>query len=145
MPIVCVQEEQVLEAEANEHLPVLCCSEMIHLMQLPNPDTLDPEQRPQHGGRDRHFCIGAWLLTCAPHHASMPSCCSCQSSLAADPDRGMTFGVAGAGVQSIDPLIARLDQASVPYTKSMSGRPAVFFRDPDMNVLEIGEMGVWHA
>ena len=35
------------------------CSEMIHLMQLPDPDTRDPELRPQHGGRDRHFCIGA--------------------------------------------------------------------------------------
>jgi len=32
---------------------------MIHLMELPNPDTLDMDKRPQHGGRDRHFCIGA--------------------------------------------------------------------------------------
>lgn len=30
---------------------------MIHLMELPNPDPL--EGRPQHGGRDRHFCVGA--------------------------------------------------------------------------------------
>jgi hypothetical protein len=30
--------------------------EMIHLMELPNPDSLD--ERPVHGGRDRHFCIG---------------------------------------------------------------------------------------
>lgn len=81
-------------------------SEMIHLMELPNPDTLDMEKRPQHGGRDRHFCIG---------------------------------------VQSIDPLVERLEQAGVPYTKSMSGRPAIFFRDPDMNVLEVGVMGVWRA
>ncbi|BDA42666.1 Uncharacterized protein YwkD [Coccomyxa sp. Obi] len=81
-------------------------SEMIHLMELPNPDTLDMEKRPQHGGRDRHFCIG---------------------------------------VQSIEPLVERLEQAGVPYTKSMSGRPAVFFRDPDMNVLEVGAMGVWRA
>ena len=29
--------------------------EMIHLMELPNPD---PEQgRPEHGGRDRHVCL----------------------------------------------------------------------------------------
>ncbi|KAK9909689.1 hypothetical protein WJX75_006113 [Coccomyxa subellipsoidea] len=81
-------------------------SEMIHLMQLPNPDTLDMDKRPQHGGRDRHFCIG---------------------------------------VQSIEPLVERLEQAGVPFTKSMSGRPALFFRDPDMNVLEIGEMGVWRG
>lgn len=30
--------------------------EMIHLMELPNPDDL--HGRPEHGGRDRHFCIG---------------------------------------------------------------------------------------
>ena len=30
--------------------------EMIHLMELPNPDSL--EGRPEHGGRDRHVCIG---------------------------------------------------------------------------------------
>jgi glyoxylase I family protein len=33
--------------------------EMVHLMELPNPDPL--EGRPEHGGRDRHFCVG----TCA--------------------------------------------------------------------------------
>ncbi|XP_011093764.1 uncharacterized protein LOC105173640 [Sesamum indicum] len=31
-------------------------SEMIHLMELPNPDPLTG--RPEHGGRDRHACIG---------------------------------------------------------------------------------------
>ncbi|CAA0821411.1 Lactoylglutathione lyase / glyoxalase I family protein [Striga hermonthica] len=30
-------------------------SEMIHLMELPNPDPLT--ERPEHGGRDRHACI----------------------------------------------------------------------------------------
>ncbi|XP_062181040.1 uncharacterized protein LOC133885355 [Phragmites australis] len=30
-------------------------SEMIHLMELPNPDPLTG--RPEHGGRDRHTCI----------------------------------------------------------------------------------------
>ena len=30
--------------------------EMIHLMELPNPDS--SEGRPEHGGRDRHVCIG---------------------------------------------------------------------------------------
>ena len=30
-------------------------SEMIHLMELPNPDPLTG--RPAHGGRDRHTCI----------------------------------------------------------------------------------------
>lgn len=34
--------------------------EMIHLMELPNPDPL--EGRPEHGGRDRHFCVGVQVL-----------------------------------------------------------------------------------
>lgn len=29
--------------------------EMIHLMELPNPDPADG--RPEHGGRDRHLCL----------------------------------------------------------------------------------------
>ena len=37
--------------------------------------------------------------------------------------------------------MARLENADVQFTKSMSGRPAIFFRDPDANVLEIAEMG----
>lgn len=76
--------------------------EMIHLMELPNPDPKDG--RPVHGGRDRHFCIG---------------------------------------VESIEPLVDRLTSAGIKFTESMSGRPAVFFRDPDMNCLEIVEMKGW--
>ena len=30
--------------------------DMIHLMELPNPDPL--AGRPEHGGRDRHACVG---------------------------------------------------------------------------------------
>ena len=32
--------------------------ESMHLMELDNPDPLDPAVRPDHGGRDRHFCVG---------------------------------------------------------------------------------------
>lgn len=68
---------------------------MIHLMELPNPDPADG--RPQHGGRDRHFCVG---------------------------------------VEALDPIVEALDRADMPYTMSKSGRPAMFFRDPDMNTIE---------
>lgn len=34
------------------------------------------------------------------------------------------------GVESIAPLEAKLKGAGVEYTRSMSGRPAIFFRDP---------------
>lgn len=50
-----------------------------------------------------------------------------------------------AGVESIEPLEARLKEAAVPYTRSMSGRPAIFFRDPDSNVLEVAELAAWRA
>lgn len=48
------------EARPNDKLPyrgawLWVGSEMIHLMELPNPDPLTG--RPEHGGRDRHACI----------------------------------------------------------------------------------------
>jgi glyoxylase I family protein len=73
-------------------------SQMIHLMELPDPDPKDG--RPEHGGRDRHACVT---------------------------------------VKSIEPLENRLQNMGVTYTKSKSGRAALFFRDPDMNVLEVAE------
>ncbi|KAK3241333.1 hypothetical protein CYMTET_48891 [Cymbomonas tetramitiformis] len=79
-------------------------SEMIHLMELPNPDPLTG--RPEHGGRDRHMCIGV-----APG--------------------------------TLHVLENSLESADIPFTRSMSGRPAVFFRDPDANVLEVAEMASW--
>ena len=80
--------------------------EMIHLMQLPNPDSTILDFRPTHGGRDRHFCIG---------------------------------------VDHVQPLMDALDEAGVTYTKSKSGRPAIFFRDPDANTLEVVEGLDWRA
>lgn len=76
--------------------------DMVHLMELPNPDPL--EGRPQHGGKDRHFAIG---------------------------------------MASIDGLVEALKAAQVPHTLSASGRPAVFFRDPDANTLECMEVQPW--
>jgi glyoxylase I family protein len=71
-------------------------------MELPNPDPLDG--RPEHGGRDRHACVG---------------------------------------VAALAPLAARLEAAGVPFTRSRSGRPALFFRDPDANTLEVAELEAW--
>lgn len=76
--------------------------EMLHLMVLPNPDPLSG--RPDHGGQDRHVCVG---------------------------------------VTSIQPVEQRLMCNDIAYTKSKSGRAAVFFRDPDMNVLEVFETQAW--
>lgn len=78
--------------------------EMVHLMELPNPDPTDAEFRPAHGGKDRHFCIG---------------------------------------VKDLAPLTEALEARGVPFTASRSGRPAIFFRDPDCNTLEVVEGLEW--
>jgi len=40
-------------------------------------------------------------------------------------------------VEGLDELVQRLEQAGIPYTKSRSGRNAVFCRDPDGNGIEL--------
>lgn len=72
--------------------------QQIHLLELPNPDPT--EDRPAHGGRDRHVAVT---------------------------------------VEAIAPLADRLEQAGIPYTRSRSGRAALFCRDPDGNALEFIE------
>lgn len=42
-------------------------------------------------------------------------------------------------VNSIDYIAASLDSLEIPYTKSRSGRKALFCRDPDGNALEFIE------
>lgn len=94
---------KINEARPDDKLPyrgawLWVGSEMIHLMELPNPDPLTG--RPAHGGRDRHTCVE---------------------------------------IQGVSKLKAILDKAGIPYTLSHSGRPAIFFRDPDANALEFAQ------
>lgn len=42
-------------------------------------------------------------------------------------------------VYDLDALAARLDAANIPYSRSKSGRKALFCRDPDGNALEFME------
>lgn len=42
-------------------------------------------------------------------------------------------------VTNIGALIERLEAAGIEYSRTMSDRPGVFFRDPDMNCLEVVE------
>ena len=42
-------------------------------------------------------------------------------------------------VNSIDHIAVSLDALEIPYTKSRSGRKALFCRDPDGNALEFIE------
>jgi len=50
-------------------------------------------------------------------------------------DRHIALGVVG-----LDALQARLDAAGLAYTRSRSGRAALFLRDPDGNALELVEV-----
>ena len=72
----------------------------IHLLELPNPDPV--EDRPQHGGRDRHLALS---------------------------------------VKDLEPSAQRLKRAGIAFTRSGSGRRAIFCRDPDGNALELVEVG----
>jgi glyoxylase I family protein len=47
------------------------------------------------------------------------------------------------GIEEIAPLEAALEAAGIPFTKSQSGRPAIFFRDPDANTVEVGQALGW--
>lgn len=40
---------------------------------------------------------------------------------------------------SVDEVIRRLDAQQIAYTRSRSGRAAIFFRDPDGNSIELTE------
>ncbi|AHF00940.1 glyoxalase [Thiomicrospira aerophila AL3] len=44
------------------------------------------------------------------------------------------------GVEDIADAKARLDKFNVVYKLSLSGRAAVFFRDPDFNVIELAQV-----
>ncbi len=42
-------------------------------------------------------------------------------------------------VDSVDSFAALLDQKNISYTRSQSGRKALFVRDPDQNAFELFE------
>ncbi len=72
--------------------------QQVHLLELPNPDPVN--NRPEHGGRDRHVAFR---------------------------------------VDDLDTYQKRLDDAGIAYTRSRSGRRALFCRDPDGNACELIE------
>ena len=49
------------------------------------------------------------------------------------------------GCMDIQPLMDALDANKIEYTKSKSGRQAIFFKDPDSNTLEVVEGLEWHV
>ena len=70
----------------------------IHLLEVANPDPI--ENRPEHGGRDRHLALQ---------------------------------------VSDLTEIIQRLENVGITYSKSKSGRAALFCRDFDGNAIELVE------
>lgn len=77
---------------------------------------------------------GAWLQVgaCQIHLLQLPD----PAAGAALPEHGGRDRHMALWVDEIDSLKQSLEQASVPYTLSRSGRAALFCRDPDGNALE---------
>jgi glyoxylase I family protein len=55
------------------------------------------------------------------------------------PEHGGRDRHVAMAVDSVAELAERLDAAGIPYTRSQSGRAALFCRDPDGNALEFVE------
>jgi glyoxylase I family protein len=58
------------------------------------------------------------------------------------PEHGGRDRHTALAVTNIEQLQQRLEQHNIAYTKSRSGRGAVFFRDPDGNAIECVEIKV---
>ncbi len=70
--------------------------QQIHLINCPNPDPVD--NRPKHGGRDRHCALNC---------------------------------------RNLAVIEEKLKKNHIPFSKSQSGRQALFCRDPDGNTIEL--------
>ena len=102
----------------------IAANQQIHLMALPNPEA--GLQRPEHPQGVRRGCLEEVLVPCGDKGLKPQ-----QHTQHGGRDRHVALGVDG-----LDALRAKLDEAGVAYTMSKSGRAALFCRDPDGNALE---------
>ncbi len=77
---------------------------------------------------------GAWLKVgeASIHLLELPN----PDPVTGRPEHGGRDRHVALAVGDFDGLVRALDAAGVPYTRSRSGRPAIFCRDPDGNALE---------
>ena len=102
-------------------------------MELPNPDPLTG--RPEHGGRDRHVCIA---IRDVSKLKEILDKAGNQKTQAKEIKKG--FKRHFSSLYHTGFLIVLLKMTGIPYTLSRSGRPAIFFRDPDANALEFTQV-----
>ena len=84
--------------------------------------------------RPHHGFPGAWLRVGAQqiHLLELPN----PDPVTGRPDHGGQDRHLALHVQDLDGLAGRLERAGIPFTRSRSGRAALFCRDPDANALE---------
>lgn len=82
---------------------------------------------------------GAWLRigTQQLHLMELPN----PDATAVRPAHGGCDRHVALAVTDIESMRAALEAANVPYTRSKSGRPALFCRDPDGNAIEFVQLG----
>ncbi|GAB4294228.1 MAG: VOC family protein [Thiohalomonadaceae bacterium] len=78
---------------------------------------------------------GAWLAVGGQqiHLLELPN----PDPVQGRPDHGGRDRHVALSCPDLDGLIARLEAAGIPYTRSRSGRAALFCRDPDGNAVEL--------
>ncbi len=90
---------------------------------------LVPAERPELGFDGVWYDIGAQQI----HLLVVPN----PDSVTGRPEHGGRDRHVALGVENLDAVKRRLEQAGIPYTMSRSGRPALFCRDPDGNAVEL--------
>ncbi len=80
---------------------------------------------------------GVWFRVCA--QAIHCLCLDNPDPVEGRPEHGGRDRHVCLKIRRLQPLIDRLQAASIPFTRSRSGRAALFFRDPDGNAIEVTE------
>jgi glyoxylase I family protein len=91
------------------------------------------EARPDLGYPGAWLCVGDLQV----HLLELPN----PDPVSGRPDHGGRDRHLALGAKDLDALAHRLEHAGIPFTRSRSGRRAMFCRDPDGNALEFVELG----
>ncbi len=94
---------------------------------------LEPLPRPDLGYPGAWLSVGERQL----HLLELPN----PDPVAGRPEHGGRDRHLALSVEDLDRLAARLEAGGIPFTRSRSGRRALFCRDPDGNALEFLEDG----
>ncbi|MFC1748586.1 VOC family protein [Pseudomonadota bacterium] len=78
---------------------------------------------------------GVWLDVCAQQQIHLLVLDN-PDPIDGRPEHGGRDRHTAMAVSEVDSLILTLEEAGIPYTRSRSGRGALFCRDPDGNALE---------